>query len=69
MDLVNAQGANPGCSLKTHTAPGEDKFKGLHPHVEWPLQLAYAEELGLGQRAYELVKLESKGLKLKTEEG
>lgn len=69
VDLVNAQAANPGCSLKTNTEPGEDKFKGLHPHVDWPLQLAYAEELGIGSREYELVKLESKGLKLRTEEG
>lgn len=67
VDLVNAQTANPGSCLKTNTGPGEDKFKGLHPHVEWPLQLAYAEELGLGSRSYELVKLESKGLKLKTQ--
>ncbi|VVS93214.1 DUF362 domain-containing protein [Desulfoluna spongiiphila] len=65
VDLVNAQPANPGSCLKTNTAPGEDKFKGLHPHVDWPLQLAHAEELGLGSRDYELVKLESKGLKLK----
>jgi len=67
VDLINAQTANPGCSLKVNTGPGEDKFKGLHPNVDWPLQLIHAEELGLGSRTYELVKLESKGLKLKTE--
>ena len=65
VDLVNAEAANPASSLKTNTAPGEDKFKGLHPDVDWPRQLEYAEELGLGSRSYELIKLESKGLALK----
>lgn len=69
VDLVNAQPANPGSSLTTNTAPGEDKFKGLHPHVDWPLQFAHAEAMGLGSRAYELVKLESKGLKFKETTG
>ncbi|WP_300666974.1 DUF362 domain-containing protein [Desulfoluna sp.] len=64
VDLVNAQAAIPGSSLTVNTAPGEDKIKGLHPHVDWPLQFIHAEELGLGSRTYELVKLESKGLKL-----
>ena len=67
VDLVNAQPANPGSCLKENTGPGEDKIKGLHPHVDWPAQLAHAEELGMGSRTYELVKLESKGLKLKLE--
>ena len=40
-----------------NTAPGEDKFKGIYPKVDWEIQLDYAETLGLGTRTYELVKL------------
>jgi uncharacterized Fe-S center protein len=57
VDLVNQEPALAGSCLTTHTAAGEDKFRGIYPEVEWEHQLAYAEELGLGSRAYELVKL------------
>jgi hypothetical protein len=56
-DLVNAEPALSNSTLAIHTAPGEDKFKGLYPEVDWPLQLAYAEKLGLGRRQYELRKI------------
>jgi hypothetical protein len=56
-DLVNQEPALAGSCLTTHTAAGEDKFRGIYPQVEWEHQLAYAEELGLGSRTYELVKL------------
>ncbi len=55
VDLVNAEPGLADTRLKKHTEPGADKFKGLYPKVDWPLQLAYAEELGLGAREYELV--------------
>ncbi len=58
-DLVNAEAALPGCCLTQNTLPGEDKFKGLYPHVPWELQLAYAEKIGLGCRAYTLKRLET----------
>ncbi len=36
--------------------PGsKDKLRELYPLVEWDAQLAYAEELGLGKRDYELM--------------
>jgi uncharacterized Fe-S center protein len=57
VDLVNQEPALAGSCLTTHTAAGEDKFRGIYPEVEWEHQLAYAEELGLGNREYELVKL------------
>ncbi len=57
VDLVNAEPALEGTQLTTNTAPGEDKFKGIYPQVDWEIQLDYAEKLGLGSRAYELVKL------------
>ncbi len=57
VDLVNQEAALPGCCLKTNTGPGEDKFKGIYPKVDWTHQLAYAEELKLGTRNYDLVKI------------
>ena len=57
VDLVNAEPALAGTRLTTNIAPGEDKFKGIYPKVDWKVQLDYAEKLGLGARTYELVKL------------
>ena len=57
VDLVNAEPALAGCRLKTNTLPGEDKFKGIYPKVDWEIQLEYAQQLGLGSRSYELVQL------------
>ena len=57
VDLVNAEAALPGTRLSVNHAPGEDKFKGIYPKVDWDIQLAYAETLELGSRTYELVQL------------
>jgi len=57
VDLVNQEHALPGSCLQTHTKPGEDKFKGVYPKVDWAYQLEYAENLKLGSRSYELVKI------------
>jgi uncharacterized protein len=57
VDLVNAEPALAGTRLQVNTEPGGDKFKGLYPKVDWPIQLEYAEKIGLGSRAYELVRL------------
>lgn len=56
-DLVNKEHALPGSCLEKNVNPGEDKFKGVYPNVEWPIQFEYAEKLGLGSREYELVKI------------
>lgn len=58
-DLVNQQKALTGTVLKINLNPGEDKFRGLYPSVDWEHQLDYAEELGLGTRNYKLVKLKT----------
>lgn len=63
VDLVNREAAFAGSCLKTHTAAGEDKFKGLYPEVDWEIQLDYAEKLGLGKRNYSLKMLDTLGLK------
>jgi uncharacterized Fe-S center protein len=57
VDLVNAEPALAGTRLNTNTEAGADKFKGLYPKVDWPIQLDYAESLGMGTRTYELVKV------------
>ena len=58
-DLVNQQKALPGTALEINLNPGEDKFKGLYPSVDWEYQLDYAASLGLGTREYKLIKLKT----------
>jgi uncharacterized Fe-S center protein len=55
-DLVVQSPGLPGSALKELGA-GTDKFKDIYPQVDWPIQLAYAEQLGMGSRQYELVKV------------
>ncbi len=57
VDLVNAEPALADTKLKKNVEAGGDKFKGLYPNVDWPIQLDYAAQMGLGSRAYELVRL------------
>jgi uncharacterized Fe-S center protein len=56
VDLVNQSPGLAGSSLKD-TSPGTDKFRDIYPKVDWPIQLDYAEQLGLGSRQYELIKI------------
>jgi len=37
--------------------PGEDKFRGVYPEIDWTVQLKYGEEIGLGSRDYELIEV------------
>ena len=57
VDLVNSAQALPGTCLTTHLHPGEDKFKGVYPKVEWRYQLEYAKKIGLGSFEYNLENL------------
>jgi uncharacterized Fe-S center protein len=56
-DLVNQETAMPGSCLTQNTGPGEDKFRGLYPEIDWSYQLEYAEKIGLGSRRYTLEKI------------
>ena len=56
-DLVNKQPGNSLSKLKSGLEPGGDKLKGVFPEIDWTIQLQYAEQLGLGQRDYELIKI------------
>jgi uncharacterized Fe-S center protein len=58
-ELVNSKQGIEGSALTKNLDPGGDKFKGLYPDVDWPLQLKYGEELGLGTREYELITIPS----------
>lgn len=59
VDLINAESALPDGCLKSNIHPGEDKFRGLYPEVNWERQLEYAEEIGLGSRKYHLENIKT----------
>ncbi len=54
VDLVNRAPGIEGTALKENHKPGDDKFRGVYPQIDWSVQLAHAEKLGLGSRAYTL---------------
>jgi uncharacterized Fe-S center protein len=56
-DLVNAAPGNPNTALSTGLEPGGDKFRGVHPEIDWEVQLEHAEKIGIGTRAYKLVRV------------
>ncbi len=56
VDLLNAQaGLASSCLDATALAPGSDKIRAVYPVIPWEHQLEYAEQAGLGSRAYELI--------------
>ncbi len=57
VDLVNSEPALAGSCLTERLLPGEDKFRGVYPKIDWSIQLDYAEQLGLGSRSYSLEKI------------
>ena len=57
VDLVNKEEGNRSSKLPKNWEPDGDKFRAIYPEVDWNIQLAYAEEIGLGKREYELIKI------------
>jgi uncharacterized protein len=57
VDLVNGEEGNRSSKLTKNWEAGRDKFRAIYPEVDWNIQLAYAEEIGLGTREYELIKI------------
>ncbi len=56
-DLVNqAQGLRDTALASGHE-PGGDKFRGVHPQIDWEITLEHAEKVNLGHRTYRLEKL------------
>lgn len=56
-ELVNQRPGLPGTALPENLAAGADKWRALHPRVNWEFQLDYAQQIGLGSKNYELVWL------------
>jgi hypothetical protein len=60
-DLVNLAQGLPGTALSSGLEPGGDKFRGVHPNIDWEITLEHGAKIGLGSRSYELKRLEPKG--------
>ena len=56
-DLVNQQQGYADSLLTTHHHKGEDKFIGVHAQTDGYRQVRYAEEIGMGNRAYDLIRI------------
>jgi hypothetical protein len=56
-DLVNGARGLVGTALAGGAEPGGDKFRGVHPAIDWEVTLEHAERIGLGSRTYELARL------------
>jgi uncharacterized Fe-S center protein len=56
-DLVNGAQGNQNTALLTGIEAGGDKFRGVHPEVDWEVQLDHAQKLGIGTRRYNLVNV------------
>lgn len=56
VDLVNKAHGNPHSELGERHGEN-DKFRTLFPQVDWGIQLAYGEEVGLGTRKYKLIEV------------
>jgi uncharacterized Fe-S center protein len=59
VDLVNRMEGRADSALTINRAPGEDKFRGIYPQIDWAVQLEHAQKLGLGTRQYQLHDIES----------
>ncbi len=57
VDLVNQEQGHKASKLRKNWGTGEDKFRGVYPDIDWSIQLAYGEEIGLGTREYELIRI------------
>lgn len=57
-DLVNQAQGLPGTALASGHEPGGDKFRGVHPAIDWEVTLEHAAKIGLGRREYVLNRLE-----------
>jgi len=57
VDLINKANGTPGSRLGD-ALDSTDKFRVIHPSVDWSVQLSYGEEIGLGTRGYNLISVE-----------
>lgn len=57
IDMVNAQPALQSSCLKDSPEAHFDKVRAVYPKIDWQHQLDYAEQLALGSRSYDIVRL------------
>ena len=57
VDLVNR--GTPLASSCIGDNCGPDKFRAIYPQIDWNVQLDYGQEMGLGQKDYNLIALET----------
>lgn len=55
-DMVNAAQANPSSSIIKGVKKGLDNIRSAND-LDWSIQLAYGEEVGLGSRKYEIIQI------------
>ena len=60
-DLVNQAVGLPGTVMQSGHEAGGDKFRSVYPQINWETTLEQAEQVGLGSRTYEIIKLEPLG--------
>ncbi|MDA8442537.1 MAG: DUF362 domain-containing protein [Peptococcaceae bacterium] len=56
VDLINQAQGVAGSRLGQDVS-AHDKFRVIHPAVDWSVQLSYGEEIGLGTRNYKLIQV------------
>jgi uncharacterized Fe-S center protein len=56
VDLINKQEGLEHTAVKVRKA-GADKFRDVHPEVDWKIQIQHAEGMGLGTSRYELIRI------------
>lgn len=57
VDLVNLAQGNAHSILGSRHQE-TDKFRVIYPEIDWSVQLAYGEKVGLGSRDYDLIKID-----------
>ncbi len=57
VDLLNGSPGLESSALTCSHRPGEDKIKDIYPEIDYRIQLAYGEKMGLGKRGYKLVRV------------
>ncbi|MFA5221763.1 MAG: DUF362 domain-containing protein [Methanoregula sp.] len=56
-DLVNQQPGFADSQLTAHRHKGEDKFTGMRANTDGKQQIRYAESIGMGNSAYEIITI------------
>lgn len=57
-DAINCQPALPNSSISDRGAEEDhDRFHAVHPNTRWQDAVEHGEAIGLGQRAYELIRV------------